>query len=463
MRLCRWWAVRIPSFNRNELATSSPASGLYAYTRQDGSTRARLHLRLEADGAGLLLINADRSLHLNPSAALLAWHLLEGHSAEDAVRSLTRRYRVSARTARLDTERLAAQLGELCRPDGACPVHDLELDILAPFTASMSAPYRMDLAVTYRCNANCAHCYNARPRTYPELGTDAWIEVLRLVRQAGIPHVCFTGGEATLRDDLPELVAAAHAQGLVVGLLSNGRRLAERGFTERLMNAGLDHVQITLESHDPSIHDRMVRAKGAWEETVAGVRNALRAGLYLMTNTTLLEDNASSIRETIDFLAELGVPTVGCNALIHSGKGAAVGAGLAESELRELLPRIRAQTERHQQKLIWYSPTQYCHFDPVQMELGVKGCTAARYNLCIEPDGEVIPCQSYYQSLGNILAQPWESIWNHPLALWLRERRYVPEACHDCPVLAECGGGCPLSLPHLAPDLDRATAIPVPA
>jgi len=83
--------------------------------------------------------------------------------------------------------------------------------------------------------------------------------------------------------------------------------------------------------------------------------------------------------------------------------------------------------------------------------------------LCIEPDGEVIPCQSYYQSLGNILAQPWESIWNHPLALWLRERRYVPEACHDCPVLAECGGGCPLSLPHLAPDLDRATAIPVPA
>jgi radical SAM protein with 4Fe4S-binding SPASM domain len=321
----------------------------------------------------------------------------------------------------------------------------------------------MDLAVTYRCNANCAHCYNARPRAYPELATQDWIEVLRLVRQAGIPHVCFTGGEATLREDLPELVAAAHAEGLVVGLLSNGRRLAERGFSERLMTAGLDHVQITLESHDPSIHDRMVRAQGAWEETVAGVRNALDAGLYLMTNTTLLEDNAATISETIDFLSVLGVPTVGCNALIYSGKGAAVGAGLAESELRALLPRVRAQTERNQQKLIWYSPTQYCHFDPVQLELGVKGCTAARYNLCLEPDGEVIPCQSYYQGLGNILAQPWEAIWNHPLAVWLRERRYVPEACQDCPVVSECGGGCPLSLPHLAPDLERAAAIPVPA
>ncbi len=283
------------------------------------------------------------------------------------------------------------------------------------------------------------------------------------MRQIGIPHVCFTGGEATLRDDLLELVSGAQALGLVVGLLSNGRRLADRAFTRRLAQAGLDHVQITLESHDPAIHDRMVRAQGAWQDTVAGVRNALDCGLYLMTNTTLLEDNAGSILETIDFLADLGVPTVGCNALIYSGKGAAVGAGLAEFELRALLPQVRHRTERHHQRLIWYSPTQYCHFDPVQMDLGVKGCTAARYNLCVEPNGEVIPCQSYYQSLGSILTEPWDSIWNHPLAIWLRERRYVPDACHPCPVLAECGGGCPLSLAHLAPDLETATAIPVPA
>ncbi len=65
------------------------------------------------------------------------------------------------------------------------------------------------------------------------------------------------------------------------------------------------------------------------------------------------------------------------------------------------------------------------------LELGVKGCTAALYNMCVEPDGAVLPCQSYYQPLGNLLADPWETIWNHELAVSLRERKPVPEKCHD--------------------------------
>ena len=51
------------------------------------------------------------------------------------------------------------------------------------------------------------------------------------------------------------------------------------------------------------------------------------------------------------------------------------------------------------------------------LDLGVKGCTAALYNMCVEPDGNVLPCQSYYQPLGNLLNDEWDSIWNHPLAV----------------------------------------------
>jgi radical SAM protein with 4Fe4S-binding SPASM domain len=110
-----------------------------------------------------------------------------------------------------------------------------------------------------------------------------------------------------------------------------------------------------------------------------------------------------------------------------------------------LLEVARRSTQEHGQRLIWYTPTEYCHFDPVQMELGVKGCTAARYNMCVEPDGTVIPCQSYYQSIGNLLSDPWESIWNHDLAKSLREHRNLPQGCVSCALLSECGGGCPLA------------------
>ena len=124
-----------------------------------------------------------------------------------------------------------------------------------------------------------------------------------------------------MRHDLP-LISFSHGLGHVVGLLTNGRRLCDAAYMHSLSDAGLDHEQITLESSREEVHDRMVRARGAWKQTVAGIRNALEAGVFVMTNTTLLAENAGGIGETIDFLADLGVPTVGCNALIHAGTGA---------------------------------------------------------------------------------------------------------------------------------------------
>lgn len=426
-------------------ARALPTAGLYHYRREGAGESARVHLRVDPDGSGLLLVNASRVLRLNPTAALMAYLALEAAPEPQAVQTLTSRYHLSAADARRDYARFTAQLFELVRPDGACPVCDLDIEVTAPFSARPSAPYRMDLALTYRCQNDCAHCYNIRPRAMPELSTLEWKQALDRVWAAGIPHVVFTGGEPTLRPDLPELVAYAEHLGQISGLNTNARRLAEPGYIEALVAAGLDHVQITVETHDPAAHDRLVGAPGAWEQTIAGLRRALAAKLYVMTNTTLLRPNSAQLAATLDFLAELGVPTVGLNALIHSGRGATVGSGLNEQELRPLLEVARAHTQAHGQRLIWYTPTQYCHFNPVQLEFGVKGCTAALYSMCLEPDGAVIPCQSYYAPVGHMLRDDWGAIWNHPLAVSLRERRDVPDACGACTLLPECGGGCPLA------------------
>jgi len=427
-------------------AVTAPAlpPGLHHYDRQAPGERSRVHLRIDPDGSGLLLVNANRVVHLNPTAAFLAYLALEDTPAEQAVKRLRQHYAVPVEQALDDYTQIGEQINALVRPDGACPIHELDLEIRAPFSARPSAPYSMDLAITYRCNNDCAHCYNARERTFPGLSTPEWIEVLDRTWALGIPHVVFTGGEPTLHPDLPELIAHAERNGQITGLNTNARRLADPRFVERLVEAGLDHVQITLESHDASIHDHMVRAPGAWQQTVRGLRNVLETPLYVMTNTTMLRDNALSLAQTLEFLSAEGVPTVGLNALIYSGAGASVGTGLGESELPPLLELARAHCEAHDQRLIWYTPTQYCHFDPMQLELGVKGCTAALYNMCVEPNGDVLPCQSYYQPLGNLLTNNWDSIWNHDLSVSLRERRYAGEKCTGCVLLAECGGGCPL-------------------
>ncbi len=422
--------------------------GLYGYTQEKDTDRSQIHLRVEPDGHGLLLINANRAIHLNPTATLMTWLFLEEVPQKTVINTLRKHYHVDSRTARNDYQSVRNQIEQLIHPDGACPIHDLELELLPPFSEIPSAPYRMDLALTYRCNANCSHCYNSRSRNYPEISTDQWQMVIDKLWLIGVPHICFTGGESTLRNDLPKLIDHAKSTGQIAGLLTNGIRLSDPNYLMSLVDAGLDHVQITLESHIATIHDQMVGVSGAWEKTVQGIRNCLENEIFVMTNTTLLASNVSNIGETIDFLAKIGVPTVGCNALIYSGKGRTVGTGIQEHELGPVLETVRQRTTSNGQRLIWYTPTQYCHFDPVQMQLGVKGCSAARYNMCIEPNGDVIPCQSFYQTVGNILQDPWDEIWNHDLSLWLRERQYVPEECQHCAMLNECGGGCPLTLLH---------------
>src|SRR5512140_418141 len=155
---------------KNE-APSPKLPGLYHYVREGDQEKSRVHLRLDADGYGTLIVNANRVMHLNPTAALMAYLLLEKMDAKQAVAAIRRQYRVGASQAQADLAAIRAQLDELVRPDGACPIHELDLDTSMPFSARPSAPYRMDLAVTYRCNNDCAHCYNARSRDFPELDT----------------------------------------------------------------------------------------------------------------------------------------------------------------------------------------------------------------------------------------------------------------------------------------------------
>jgi radical SAM protein with 4Fe4S-binding SPASM domain len=419
--------------------------GLFQYRGQEGDTNFRLHLRIEPDGRGVLVINASRILHLNQTAAEMAKHIIGGDQTASVVKQLLKRYRgVKPDQLEQDYNSLKEKIFTLARTDDICPVTYLDINRIEPFETPVSAPYRMDLALTYKCDNACGHCYLPKDRQPAELNADQWKQVIKKIWEIGIPHVCFTGGEATLRPDLVDLIAYAEETGLVTGLLTNGRNLKNNGLVKKIVEAGLDHFQITLESHDAKIHDQMVGSSGAWQDTVQGIKNAGATPVYTITNTTLTRLNADTIEKAMEFIKSLGVAAMACNGLIYSGQGATCGIGFKEEELKPLMERIRQKALKLELRLIWYTPTQYCKLDPVNLELGVKSCTAAKYNMCLEPDGSVIPCQSYFAPLGNILSDPWEKIWNAQPAVDLRKKAYLQEKCQDCDKLPLCGGGCPI-------------------
>jgi radical SAM protein with 4Fe4S-binding SPASM domain len=436
------------SFLRRILHSSAVPQGRYTYRGKEEFKGMSLQLRIEPDHRGVMVINANTVLHLNKTASAFAYYFMQGMPQSYVLKKIRRMYRVSAAEAKADYEKLVYTISTLARTEKICPVSFLDVEKEEPFTYQYSAPLRMDLALTFKCPNNCIHCYAGGPHETGELSTDQWKEVIDRLSQIGVFIVTFTGGEPTLREDLPELLQYAQNKGMVTGLITNGRKLKDKAYVKTLEKTGLDFIQVTLESHLPKVHDLMTATKGSWKETVTGIKNAVQTQIYVTTNTTLSKYNAPSFLKTIDYIKELNVAAFGCNSLIYSGKANAVSQefALPVEALTELLPKIRDKAHQLKLKFLWYTPTQYCRFDPVQLGLGVKSCTAAMINMCVGPNGDVYPCQSYFERLGNILVDSWEKIWNHPLAVKIRNRAYVEPKCKECPQLQVCGGGCPLEL-----------------
>ena len=424
--------------------------GIYKHTVEfpDGGYR-RMHLRVESDLNAIFWLNGNESFYMNESAAFFTWLILNQKSGREAKKALRIHFGTNSLQAESDFREFKPLMQAVFEGKaGAAELCESGIDLITPFSKIPDAPYRMDLALTYGCNNHCAHCYNEPGRGKTPLGFEQWKNVLEKLDQIAIPHVVFTGGEPTMVPFLSELISYADQLGIVSGLNTNGRLLRNEALVEKLKSASLDHVQITLESVDPEIHDAMVGVKGAWEETVAGIRMAIARHIHINTNTTLLTHNASteSIRRLSDFLAELGVMTFGLNALIYSGKGKDVDSGIKADQLPELLDAAKTSAEKNGQHLLWYTPTQYCLFDPVASDVGYKSCSAAKYSMCIEPDGNVLPCQSWYEPVGNILTNTWEEIWNAPICIHLRNKEYMPVICHGCESFDLCTCGCPLEL-----------------
>ena len=116
-----------------------------------------------------------------------------GKSEERINRLVSKSFSVDSNELMLDVRQTINQIHELTRPNGACPIHELELDTTMPFSAKLTAPYRMDLAVTYRCNNDCHHCYNARSRSFPEMDTLHWKRVIDKVWDSIHPSYCIYG------------------------------------------------------------------------------------------------------------------------------------------------------------------------------------------------------------------------------------------------------------------------------
>lgn len=426
-----------------ELTGARLEPGAYRYDGEGELSHHRFHLRVDSAHRGILIVDASGLVELNGTALEYARCMLEGKSEKQAVKHMMRMYRhLDAATAAEHYRQVRERIVRFVNGDTEL------MDIIGSESATIGAddfpaPYRMDLILTYRCQNRCGHCYN-EPRELRELTSEEWKEVIDRLWKYGVPHIVFTGGEPTLIPFLGDLIARAEANGQVAGLVTNGRMLSRPGLVDSLVKAGLDHVQITVLSHRPETHDRLVCDEGAWEETVRGLEASLAGDLYVSTNTTIMRSTLPDIEGTMRFLIDKGVRNIAFNGLIRSGKGKEA-EGISPDKMTEVLLRLKEIADDAGARMTWYTPTPYCQLNPINLGLGIKQCTACSLNMAVEPDGTVLPCQSFYVPVGNVLTDRWDDIWEHDLCRSIREREYLDGECVECGLRDTCGGGCPLA------------------
>jgi MoaA/NifB/PqqE/SkfB family radical SAM enzyme len=310
--------------------------------------------------------------------------------------------------AREDYAQLREHILTLATTVDLDPETYLGMERTEPFSAETSAPYRADLALTYRLDESGTLDPGVRKRVDRELTTEEWQRILQKLWDAGVPHVCFTGGEPTLREDLVDLIRYAESLGQVTGLLTNGCCLRDQAYLDELLVAGLDHLQITLASHQAEVHDRIVGVAGSWEQASAGLRNAVAGDIYVVVQIPITPDNADAVAETIAYLAEAGVPAVTLSSPLRNASEE------TSQRLQAALEEAQAAAYAHGLTLVWDLAAPYSHVNSIEAEADLPPEQAVRQHLYVEPDGDALPAQGYNVVLGNLLRDDWETIWENP-------------------------------------------------
>lgn len=304
---------------------------------------------------------------------------------------------------------------------GKAPEEEIEYISLSDYAPYMRAPHRMDLLVSamvkdgnWHCNQNCVHCYAAGQKlvSEQELSTDEWKQIIDKCRRSMIPQLTFTGGEPTMRDDLFELID--YARWFVTRLNTNGIKLT-KDYCKRLAEVSLDSCQITFYSCDEDVHNRLVGAN-QYVNTLAGIENALEAGINISINTPLCTLNRDYVK-TLEFLHDKGVMYVTCSGLITTGNALSSQSEelqLSRDEIKKILKEAVDYCAKHDMEISFTSPgwIEDAFFD--ELSINRPTCGACLSNMAITPAGNVVPCQSYLSGnpLGNMLKDEWDDIWN---------------------------------------------------
>jgi pyrroloquinoline quinone biosynthesis protein E len=304
----------------------------------------------------------------------------------------------------------------------------------------LESPNILTVSITRACNFQCIYCFNASGRRMPdELTGNEWCNVIEQARQLGIFQILITGGEPTLRADLPLILRKLKASDLQFKLFTNGACLTDE-LCELLAGKS---VQVSLDTADREIHKRLTGVD-TFNTVVANIARLVKCGIHVSVKSVITTLNTDGLTDLYSLCEDTGVKLLAFDKFDVSSRGRG-GLDLCI-------------TDRHKK---YIQEMFYGHKAASKMQLNlnlgedtwtkssdVVGCGAFRSSMLLSPCGDLIGCEKMIDipemTMGNIRRNKLKDLWNSPkIDSFIKNIRNTEDKkCRECSVFTKCRTGC---------------------
>jgi pyrroloquinoline quinone biosynthesis protein E len=319
----------------------------------------------------------------------------------------------------------------------------------------MPGPLALIAEVTHRCPLHCVYCSNPLQMmaAKTELPTEDWVRVFQQAAKLGVLHLHLTGGEPLARQDLTQLIAAAHKAGLYTNLITSGLGMTEARLQE-LIAAGLDHIQLSFQDSradsadwiaGTKAHARKVDLSKIIHRQNSRQKDTRQQRIAFTVNLVVHRQNLDHLDETIRFIETLQPDRMEIAHVQYYGWALENRAALmpTREQVDKALLIVAEAQKRTAGKIRIDSvvPDYYARYP--------KACMGGwgRQLLLVDPAGRVLPCHAAGVIPGltfdNVKDHALEWIWkDSPAFQKFRGEDWMPEPCRSCDRRKEDFGGC---------------------
>jgi len=270
----------------------------------------------------------------------------------------------------------------------------------------LNIPLSVQVDLTYRCNERCVHCYLDH-HDHGEMSTAEIKHLMDEMAEAGVFILTLSGGEIFLRKDFFELLEYARRElQFCVKLKTNAILIRERE-AARILDLGVESIQISIYSHRPEVHDAITLIPGSLKRSLDAIRFLKAQGLRVVIANVLMVQNMADYRGVRALADELGVectldPTI---TPMMDGDRGVLSLGIGQEERRQV----------YRDTALVGDVEEFCAVSTSANEDALENlpCSAGHTSCYVSPYGDVFPCVQFPLPTGNVRTRRFIDIWRN--------------------------------------------------